>query len=95
MDFHVADNPLFIDDEDGSLGYSFRPENIIFQGDLPMGPEIAQYRERYIDAASPCFETRKVVCKNTQNLGVMRLEEILELFVGSELARSDRCERCR
>ena len=60
-----------------------------------MGPEIAENRKGNIDPLCPRLETGEVVCKHTQDLGVVLREEVLELLVRGKLPRSDRCERGR
>ena len=60
-----------------------------------MGPEIAQDRERDVDTLSPGFKARDVISQNTQDLGVVGREKVLQFLIGGQLARSDRCKGSR
>lgn len=95
MYVYISDDALFIDYKNGAFGDPFASQDVIFQGNQPVRPEITQHGERGFDPLSPCLKAGKVVSQNTQDLGVMCREEVLEFLVGGKLTRSDRCESCR
>ena len=88
----VADDAFLVDDENGPFRNPFPSENIVFQRNMPMGPEIAQHGEGKVVTLRPSLEAWDIIRKNTQNLGVGGGEEVPELLIRGQLARSDRCE---
>ena len=44
VDVDVPHDALLVDDEDCTLGDAFLTENVVFEGDEAVGPEIAQQR---------------------------------------------------
>ena len=90
MNIHVPDDPLFIDDENGPLGDPFRPEDIVEESHVPVGPEIAQDGKGGIEAFGPRLKCRQVIDKNTQNLSVKVRETRLQFLVRGQLPASCR-----
>jgi hypothetical protein len=71
MKLDELDHTLFIEQEDGAVGDTFRCENVISGGDLTMRPEVTE--QRVIDPLqriSPGFERRNWVDTDTQDLGI-------------------------
>jgi len=40
MDIHILDNPIFVNDKNGSFGLAFITENTVLLGNFSMRPEI-------------------------------------------------------
>jgi hypothetical protein len=95
MDVDVPYDPPFVDNEDRPFRDPFRPQDVILDGNVTVGPEIAEHRERNIDALGPRLEAGDIVGQHTQDLGVALREEVFELLVRGKLASSDGSERRR
>lgn len=77
VDIDVPDGPLLVDNKNSSFSDTLRPENVIFERSVAMGPEIAEDGEGDVDPLGPGLEAGKIVRKHTQDLGVELREEVL------------------
>ena len=77
----VSDDAFFVDHKNGPFRDTLCPENIVFQRNVTVWPEITQDGKRNIDPLAPCPEAGKVVCENTQDLGVFRRKEVLKFLI--------------
>lgn len=89
MHIHVADDPLFVDDEDGALGIALRAQYAVLLRHGAVRPEIGE--QRVGDAAEvfgPGREAGHGINADTQNLGVQSRETGHFGFVKRDLLRS-------
>ena len=93
MDVDIADNPLLVDDKDGSFRFTILgSEHAIFFGDSPVRPKIAE--QGIIDPAQafgPGLDTGYVIYANAQNLGVQSRKLGPFSLVRRDLTCSDGC----
>jgi hypothetical protein len=67
----VLDDPFGIDDEYGTLRLPIVTQDVVFLGNGPVGPEVAQQRKGDpFKAVCPSFQTRDVVDADAQNLDI-------------------------
>jgi len=73
----VADDALFVHDEDGSFREALGPQNAIVLSYLAMGPKVAEQGDLAgIKRFCPSRVAGCAVYANTQNLGIYRLEAL-------------------
>lgn len=72
MDVDVADDPLFIDDEDCPFRITVRfPEHVVFFDHLAVGPEVTQeWKRNAAYVFRPGFQNGDVINADAQNLGI-------------------------